>query len=55
MITKTYAGKPVEVNEEGYLLNSQAWNEDVARAIAAEEGILALTPEHWKVIYPPKK
>jgi len=51
MTTKTYAGKPIEVNAEGYLLNSQAWDEEIARAIALEEGISTLTPEHWRVIY----
>ena len=48
---RTYAGKQVEVNEEGYLLNSQAWDEAVAAAIAAEEGISSLSPSHWKIIY----
>jgi dissimilatory sulfite reductase related protein len=51
MITKTYAGKAVAVNEEGYLLDSQAWDEKIAAAIAAEEGIAELLPAHWKVIY----
>lgn len=51
MPIKIYAGKQVEVNDENYLLNSQNWDEEVARAIAEEEGITALSPEHWKVIY----
>jgi tRNA 2-thiouridine synthesizing protein E len=51
MITKTYAGKPIELNDEGYLLDSKAWDEKIASAIAAEEGIPDLSPDHWKVIY----
>ena len=51
MITKMYAGKPVNVNEEGYLLDSLAWDEKIAAAIAADESISELTPDHWKVIY----
>lgn len=51
MTTKTYGGKPIEVNDEGYLLNSNEWTEEVAKAIAEEEGIAALGPEHWKVIF----
>ena len=47
---RTYAGKQVEVNEEGYLLNSQVWDQDIAAAIAAEEGIGSLSPNHWKII-----
>jgi tRNA 2-thiouridine synthesizing protein E len=33
------------------LLDSQAWDEKIAAAIAAEEGIAELLPAHWKVIY----
>lgn len=51
MTTKTYAGKLIEINEEGYLLDSKAWDEEIAKAIAVEEGLAALTPEHWKVIF----
>jgi dissimilatory sulfite reductase related protein len=51
VITKTYAGKAIAVNEEGYLLDSQAWDEKIAAAIAAEEGLPSLTPAHWQVIY----
>jgi tRNA 2-thiouridine synthesizing protein E len=51
MTIRTYAGKPIEVNDEGFLLDSQVWDEAVAEAIAAEEGIPEVTPDHWKVIY----
>jgi len=34
---------------EGYLIDSMEWTEDIARAIAAEEGI-ELGPDHWRVI-----
>ncbi|MCU0498261.1 MAG: TusE/DsrC/DsvC family sulfur relay protein [Anaerolineae bacterium] len=37
-------------NDEGYLLNWQQWNEQVAYEIAAEEGI-ELTDRHWIVIH----
>lgn len=45
-----YAGVPVEVNEEGFLLDSDQWTPDVAEAIAAEIGIAPLTELHWRVI-----
>lgn len=51
MMIKSYAGKSLEVNEEGFLVNSQAWDEEVATAIAADEGIGPLTTDHWKVIH----
>ncbi len=49
MLTHSYAGRDVGVNEEGFLADAAQWNTEVAEAIAAETGI-ALTPTHWKVI-----
>jgi dissimilatory sulfite reductase related protein len=40
----------VEVNEEGFLVNPDDWNEDIAAHIAKQEGINELTDDHWKVI-----
>ena len=39
----------VSLGEEGYLNDPTAWNEEVARQLAAGEGI-ELTEEHWRVI-----
>jgi tRNA 2-thiouridine synthesizing protein E len=50
MSTVTYAGEPVEVDEEGFLKDSAQWNEQVAAEIAAAEGIGELTDRHWMVI-----
>ncbi|MCJ7662117.1 MAG: TusE/DsrC/DsvC family sulfur relay protein [Anaerolineales bacterium] len=50
MSTKEIAGKTVQVNDEGFMTDPSEWNKDVAVAIASEEGIAELTPEHWKVI-----
>lgn len=50
MAQKEIAGKTVEVNEEGYMINSSEWNKDIAASIALEEGIGELTDGHWKVI-----
>ncbi|MFZ0390054.1 MAG: TusE/DsrC/DsvC family sulfur relay protein [Calditrichia bacterium] len=50
MPTKTLAGKTVEVDHEGYLVNHQEWNREMAPELAKEEGIEELTPAHWKVI-----
>ena len=37
------------LDEEGYLVDPDAWTEEVARMLAAREGI-ELTGEHWDVI-----
>jgi tRNA 2-thiouridine synthesizing protein E len=51
MTTKDIAGKTVQVNEEGFMADPNEWSQDIAVAIASEEGIPDLTPDHWTVIY----
>lgn len=43
-------GKSIATTDSGYLENHADWDEDVARAIAKEEGI-ELTDRHWDVIH----
>lgn len=50
MPTKTIAGKTVEVDADGFLVNPDDWTEEIAAEIAKEEGIEELTEGHWKVI-----
>ena len=50
MSTMTYAGNAVEVDAEGFLVDLEQWNEQVAAEIAAEAGIGELTERHWLVI-----
>jgi TusE/DsrC/DsvC family sulfur relay protein len=50
MATKIITGKPVEVNEEGYLTDPSQWSREIAAEIAKEEGIPVLTDDHWKVL-----
>lgn len=50
MASKVIAGKTIEVNEEGFLVNPADWNEEIAAELAKEEGIAVLTEAHWKVI-----
>jgi tRNA 2-thiouridine synthesizing protein E len=42
-------GTTIETTEAGHLVNHMDWNEDIARALAAIEGI-ELTDKHWDVI-----
>ena len=42
-------GKSIEADGHGYLVNQDDWNEDVAGAIAAEEGV-TLSERAWDII-----
>ena len=50
MTQTTIAGRPVEVDAEGFLTDPQAWDRDIAAEIARENGIPELTDRHWQVI-----
>jgi len=50
MASKVIAGKTVEVNEEGFLVNAEDWTKEIAVELAKEEGIAELSQAHWKVI-----
>ena len=50
MTTKTIAGTPVDVNDEGFFEHPDQWTEAMAPEIAREDGIEVLTEDHWKVI-----
>ena len=42
--------KIIEFDKDGFMLNPELWDEEVARAIAKEEGIEEMTEDHWKVV-----
>jgi tRNA 2-thiouridine synthesizing protein E len=50
MGTTTLAGHAVEVNDEGFFVDPDAWTEDMAVELARAEGIEPLTDRHWQVI-----
>ena len=44
-------GRTIELNEEGFLINPDEWDEEVARVLAEkEEGIAKMSEEHWSVV-----
>jgi TusE/DsrC/DsvC family sulfur relay protein len=49
MATKTFAGKIIQVNDEGYFLNPAEWNREIAMEVAKEEGI-QLNDIHFALI-----
>jgi len=50
MAQKLLGGTTVDVDAEGFMTDFSQWTRDVGTALAAEEGIAVLTPNHWKVI-----
>jgi dissimilatory sulfite reductase related protein len=44
------ADAPVDVDAEGFLTDPEQWNDEIALAIAAENGIPELTDRHWLVV-----
>jgi len=50
MTTTLIADAPVDVDAEGFLTDAAQWNEQIAEAIAAENGITELTGRHWLVV-----
>jgi len=49
MTTTTIAGRPVDVNEEGFLTDPARWDEALGTELARLIGI-DMTDEHWTLI-----
>lgn len=43
-------GHSVELDEDGFMVNLDEWNEDVAVYLAGTEDVDELTEDHWKLI-----
>ena len=41
----------IEVDEDGFMLEPEAWNEDIAKALSTTEGVDVLSEEHWKLVH----
>ena len=50
MPQKQFGSAAADVDAEGFLTDFSQWTREIAEAVAAEEGIAALTADHWKVI-----
>ena len=40
----------IEIDEDGFIQEPAKWNEEVARALAASEGVEKLNERHWQLI-----
>lgn len=45
-----YGDLKIEVDEDGFIQEPEAWNEEVAKALASTEDVEELTEDHWKII-----
>lgn len=43
-------GREIALDEDGFVLNPEQWDEDVAVFCAPDEWVNELTEDHWKVI-----
>lgn len=50
MTIRTINNRPIELDDEGFMTNHKDWDLEVARVLAAEEGIPVLTDRHVTVI-----
>ena len=50
MSIRTINNKSIDVDAEGFLTNYKDWDLEVAKVLAAEEGIPALTDRHLAVV-----
>lgn len=50
MTSPDVGGVSLQLNDDGYLQDFDAWDEQVARALAELAGVCELTEEHWKII-----
>lgn len=50
MAIRTINNKPIDFDAEGFMTNHKDWDAEVAKVIAAEEGIAALNDRHFVVL-----
>lgn len=41
----------IEVDEDGFMDEPTAWNEEVAKALATTEGVAEMSERHWKLVH----
>lgn len=50
MATAELGGKTLEIDEDGFIQDPDAWDKPVALSLAQTEGVGDMTDEHWKVV-----
>lgn len=50
MPTTRIGGRPIDVNDEGFLTRYDQWDEELGGILAGFAGVAEMTDEHWRVI-----
>lgn len=50
MVTIEIEGRAFDVDGDGFLLNPEIWNDDVATLFARYDGIYEMNESHWAVV-----
>ncbi|MEN8142241.1 MAG: TusE/DsrC/DsvC family sulfur relay protein [Thermodesulfobacteriota bacterium] len=50
MIKEQYAEKEIKVDKDGFLIDTEEWDEDIARSLAKGEGVEELTEEMMEIL-----
>ena len=50
MATLSLGGKDLEIDEDGFIQDPEAWDDAVAVDLAQTEQVDELTEDHWKVV-----
>jgi TusE/DsrC/DsvC family sulfur relay protein len=50
MPTFEHGSIKIEVDEDGFMDDPTAWNEEVAKALATTEGVADMSERHWKLV-----
>lgn len=46
-----YQELKIEVDEDGFIVKPEEWNEEVAQALASTEDVADMTEAHWKIVH----
>jgi tRNA 2-thiouridine synthesizing protein E len=44
-----YGSIKIEIDDDGFMTETDKWNEDIAKALATSEGISEMSEAHWKI------
>jgi len=51
MVLFEHGNVKIDVDEDGFMLEPEEWNEDIALALGSTEDVNDITEDHWKIIH----